>query len=295
MADMPTSFWSGWIAVITLVSLTGLVWLLFSIYFSAEEQDSKHGDVVWDETLNEGEHPAPLWWFWLILSLLIFSSIYLILYPGLGAYRGVLNWSHDTRLEQSVARLEQDYKTIRQGILNTPLATLQQDHSVMTAARGIFNRNCTVCHGEQGKGQADSFPDLMNEEWQWGGDVAQLEKIIRNGTRAAMPAWGKILGEQGVSDVIQHLRSINRTNPATENDKGKTIFGQYCIACHGADGTGNPALGAPNLTDDVWLYGNTDAQLTTTIKQGRNGVMPSFKSRLDDTEVHMLLAWLTSR
>jgi len=292
MADLPTSFWGGWITVLTVTSMAGLVWLLLSVYFSK----SKHEEgVVWDETLNEGSHPAPMWWFWLILALMVFSVIYLILYPGLGTYGGTLKWSQSGRLDQSYEFYHQRYDSIRNSILATPFADLQEDEYIMKTAKGIFDRNCAVCHGADGRGQAFMFPDLMDGIWQWGGSVAQIEHSIRQGREAVMPGWGTVLGEQGTMQLIGYIRELGQGTATTDADPGKTSYNQYCAACHGITGTGNIALGAPDLTNGVWLYGDTDNDLIETIANGRRGIMPGFEKRLDNVQIRLLIAWLTRR
>jgi cytochrome c oxidase cbb3-type subunit 3 len=288
MADLPGSFWGGWITLLTVVSLAGLVWLLFSIYFSREE--NHQADVVWDETLNEGAQPAPLWWFWLILAALVFSVIYLMLYPGLGTYSGALHWSQGHRLEQSYALYREHFADLRQTIDTTPLAALQGDEFLMRTARGIYNRECSVCHGPDAAGQAATFPDLTDTEWQWGGSPERIEASIRHGRRSTMPAWGNILSADQVDQLIQYIRGFGEASPA-DNLPGRAVYGQYCTGCHGVDGTGNTAIGAADLTDDAWLYG--DAELARSITDGRTGVMPAFQGRLDDIQIRLLVAWLT--
>ncbi len=293
MADMPTSFWAGWITVITVVSMAGLVWLLFSIYFgSGNANEQEH--VVWDETLNEGSHPAPLWWFWLIFSAMIFTVIYLILYPGLGSFSGALKWSQGHQIEESYMHYHEDFDAIRESVLTLSVAELQQDEFVMNSARGIFERNCAGCHGPEGGGMANRFPNLMDADWQWGGTAEQIEQTLRQGRKANMPAWGASLDDQKIAQVIAYIRALgSTTGVTTAEDPGKTIYNQFCVGCHGAEGKGNIMLGAPNLADAAWLYGNDDAALTETLRNGRNGVMPVFAGRLNDVQIRMLVAWLS--
>jgi cytochrome c oxidase cbb3-type subunit 3 len=291
MADMPTSFWGGWVTVLTVVSLSGLVWLLFSIYFgSGKVEEQEH--VVWDENLNEGTHAPPLWWFWLIFAAMIFSVIYLILYPGLGTFAGALKWSQGHRLDQSYEQYQQDYEAIRRSMLAMPMQELQQDEFVMSSARGLFDRNCAGCHGPDGRGMANRFPDLFDADWQWGGSAAQIEQTIRQGQRANMPGWAITLDAQRIGLVIAYLHTLGGEGGAA-NETGRQTYNQFCTGCHGADGRGNPAIGSPNLTDSVWLYGNSDEELTATIMNGRSGVMPAFAQRLDETQIRLLVAWLT--
>lgn len=292
MADMPSDFWSGWIAVITLVSLGGLGWLLFSVYFSsgADEEGETH---VWDETLEEGSNPAPMWWFWLILSAMVFSVIYLMLYPGLGSYSGALKWSQGGRLEESIASYGEQFGAVRNSIANSSLESLREDQAIMASARRIFGRKCGICHGSDARGQLSRFPDLTDNDWQWGGSPDRIEQTIRHGRRAQMVGWLQVLGEDGVADVAHYVRSLGASNEVHDVEHGRTLFNQFCIACHGASGEGNTALGAPTLRDDNWLYGGSKENIEETISYGRFGHMPAFNDRLDDTQVRMLVAWLT--
>jgi len=291
VADLPSSFWGGWIVVLTVTSLAGLVWLLFSVYFSKSEPDQQH--VIWDETLNEGSHPAPMWWFWLILALLVISAAYLMLYPGLGTYAGTLKWSQSGRLDDSYSRYHERYDAIRKSILATPIQTLQEDEYLMQSARGIFDRNCAVCHGPEAQGQASMFPDLTDGVWQWGGNIDQIEHSVRLGRRAVMPGWATTLESQEINQLIGYIRSFGQQDRSfDDNDRGETIYRQYCAGCHGVGGAGNIALGAPNLADEVWLYGDSDQDLLETLSNGRIGIMPAFEGRLDDVQLRMLIAWM---
>lgn len=289
MADLPGDFWGGWIAVITVLSLVALAWLTYSVYFTSGKE-VEHESPVWDGNLREGPNPAPMWWFWLILAMLVFTVIYLMLYPGLGSYAGALKWSQGGRLDESFARYEIEFAPARAGLLAASHSELQANPEAMRAARGLFSRNCAACHGEDAAGRASRFPSLVDDAWQWGGSVEQVEQTIRHGRQAAMPPLGAVLGDEGVrqvADYVQSMAGIADTHP------GKVKYRQFCVACHGADGEGNPALGAPSLADNVWLYGNALNVISASIAEGRNGVMPAFGERLDDVQIRLLVAWLT--
>ncbi len=289
MADMPTDFWAGWIAVITVVSLAGLGWLIFSIYFSAESAD-EHGDgPVWDETLREGSNPAPLWWFWMILALLVISVVYLMLYPGLGSYSGALRWSQGGRFDANVAAYETEFGGIRELVAGAQLETLRGNPALMKSAQSIFARQCAVCHGYEAEGQANLFPNLMDAHWQWGGEPGQVEQSIRAGRTGIMVGWSAVLGDAGVEQMTQYVKTL-----AAQPDTAPPLqYTQFCSACHGPDGAGNPVLGAPSLVSGVYLYGGSDAAIKHTIALGRTGEMPGFENRLDDTQIKLLVALLT--
>ncbi len=290
MSDMPTDFWAGWIAVITLVSLAALGWLVFSIYFSPADDHEESGGPVWDENLREGSHPAPLWWFWLILASMVFSVVYLMLYPGLGSYKGALKWSQGGNLENSLATYDAEFGSIRKLITEGNLDTLQDDPDIMRSAQRVFDRNCAVCHGYDAQGQADAFPNLADDEWQWGGSPAQIEQSIVAGRNAVMVGWEQVLGEAGVANVANYVQVL--AGAGADGHPGQQQYNQFCVACHGPDGSGNPALGAPSLVDDIWLYGDSEDALRHSIAFGRSGEMPAFSQRLDATQIKLLVALL---
>ena len=293
MTDMPSDFWGGYILVVTVVSLIGLAWLVWSVYFSANGHHEGEEAPVWDETLQEGANPAPMWWFWMILILMVFSVLYLMLYPGLGSFSGMLQWSQGGRLQESVAAYEAEFGGLRQLVNDAQLQTLQSQPDYMGSAQRIYDRNCAVCHGYEAQGQASLFPDLTDDIWQWGGSPEQIEQSLRGGRRAVMVGWQQVLGDDGVRNVANYVLQL--ASGSAEGAPGQAQYNQLCVACHGIDGSGNPALGAPSLIDDDWLYGNSDAALRESIAIGRNGEMPAFGDRLDDTQIRLLVAWLTRR
>ena len=292
MANLPSDFWGGWVAVITVVSLLGLAWLVYSVYF-VQRSDAGVAHQVWDETLREGTAAAPLWWFWLIVALLAFTVVYLMLYPGLGSYRGTLQWSQGGRLAESAARYDAEFGAARAKIAAADPEALRGDATVLRSAASIFRNNCAACHGENAGGQAKAFPNLTDREWQWGCEAAQVEQTITAGRQAVMPGWQAALGDAGVSAVADYVISLSRVEPGRLGlAEGERLFDIYCTACHGPDGGGIAALGAPPLNDGSWLYGGSTLDVRKTIATGRNGVMPSFAERLEPAQIKMLVALL---
>ena len=289
MADLPTGFWSGWIVVLTCVSLATLAWLVLSVYFAPDSREHAEQEPVWDNDLREGSSAPPFWWFWMLLAALVFSLIYLMLYPGLGSYKGLLNWSQGSRIVESYANYDASFEQVRTEIAAMSLVEIQNDLDLMQTAERIFKRECSACHGPDARGQASLFPNLMDIDWQWGARAEQIEQTIRGGRVANMLAWQSILGDESVvqvADFVMHFTDSDDAHP------GKAIYQQNCVACHGLDGAGNPLLGAPNLADDIWLYGDDVEAVRASIALGRNGVMPSFAKRLDDAQIKLLVAML---
>lgn len=290
MADMPTSFWAGWIVVLTLVSFAGLGWLIFSAYFTKETYAETAEEPIWDENLREGSNPAPMWWFWLIFSAMVFSVIYLMLYPGLGSFAGALKWSQGGRLNDSIVAYQVEFGGTRQLVAEARLETIRADDALMRSAQRVFDRNCAVCHGYDAKGQAALFPNLVDDEWQWGGAAAQIEQSIRAGRKAVMVSWQQVLGDEGVEQVTDYVLAL-RAGTA-DGHPGQSRYMQFCVACHGPAGAGNVLLGAPSLVDDVALYGNDREAIRYSIVHGRYGEMPAYGERLDETQIRLLVALL---
>ena len=290
MVALPAGFWSGWVVVLTLVSLAGLAWLVLSIYFLPNSDHGAEEDPVWDTDLREGSQAPPLWWFWMLLGAMVFSLVYLILYPGLGSYSGLLNWSQGSRVTESFNNFSAQFDEPRLTIAELSLAEIQDDLDLMATAERIFKRECAACHGPDGRGQAEMFPNLMDVDWQWGSSPEQIEQSIRNGRRPVMPPWQAIIGEDNVQQVADYVQQLG--SAGADSHAGKAVYDQNCLACHGPDGTGNIMLGAPNLVDTSWLYGDSLSAIVTSIADGRAGVMPVFNTRLDDTQVRLLVAML---
>ncbi len=291
MPTVATGFWAGWVTVITVVSLLGLLWLVASVYFNRDPGAAHGPDEVWDETLREGATPAPLWWFWFILALLAASVVYLMLYPGLGTHRGVLNWSQGGQLAASRMRFDESFGADRERIAQSAIADLQLDDVALRTGWHLFNNHCSACHGTDARGQAKQFPNLSNDRWQWGGSEREVADTITRGRLAVMPPWQTALGDAGVTAVAEYVRALATGNPP-EDGEGARIYRTSCFACHGIDGSGLTALGSPSLKDPEWLYGGSLDDIRASIALGRNGSMPAFGERLDATQVKLLTAWL---
>ena len=261
MADLPTGFWSGWIIVLTLVSMAGVAWLTLSIYFSKDAEAQSDHEPVWDTNLKEGSNAPPMWWFWMLFAAMIFSLIYLMLFPGLGSYEGMLNWSQGKRVTDSYENYDASFAAARQEIVDASLAEIQNDLALMDTAERIFQRECSACHG----------PDRL-------------------GRNATMIAWQQTLGDETTAAVAEYVSLMSEG--VDESHAGKASYDQNCVACHGANGEGNQLLGAPRLDDDIWLYGGDLDSIRETLANGRFGVMPGFGKRLDDFQIKLLVALL---
>lgn len=289
MADMPNDFWSGWIVLITAVSFIGLIWLVLSIFFSPQSGVEEDEELVWDGDLREGNTSPPIWWFWMILATMVFSVAYLMLYPGLGSFSGALRWSMGHELQQDQRDYQHRYQDVNEAIMAASIDELQDQPDVMEVGANLFNQNCAACHGYEAQGQASLFPNLRDDEWQWGDSAEQIEASIRHGRKAVMMGWQTALKDEGVEQVSDYI--LTGFNSA-DNHPGKKPYNLYCAACHGQQGEGNPLIGASNLADDTWLYGGSAESIRETIANGRNGEMPAYDERLDDMQIKILVAWL---
>lgn len=288
IAEFTSGFWSGWVILLTVLGLAFVCGLLWT---SARGRHIRAEKSVWDETLREGDSPPPQWWFALFLVLIIFSCAYLVLYPGLGGYRGTLGWTQYKQYEQAREYYDERFGAAREKWRAASFAEIAADDSAMRTASVLFAENCAGCHGRDGRGQANMFPDLTSGAWQWGGDEQSVYTSVAQGRRALMPPQTAILGgEEQVRAMAAYVQ--NRLRDADTPAAAK--FAQVCAVCHGAEGKGNPLLGAPDLTDDVWLYGGDQEALMESLTRGRGGVMPAQLERLGEARSRLLAAWLAT-
>lgn len=294
MADMPSDFWSGYIIVITAVSFIALVWFVANVYFSAGD-DHELEEQVWDHDLREGTSAAPIWWFWLIFALMIISVIYLMLYPGLGSFRGVLRWSQGGEIDDARTSYATSFDAVRERIAASDIMDLVADTEMVAAGGRIFRVHCAACHGMDGGGQANLFPNLRDDRWQWGESPAAIEQTIRLGRTAVMPPFLEALGDDGAAELAEYVVALGDGSSGDGvHDSARTRYSQICIACHGPDATGNPLLGAPDLTAPALIYGGSYEHVYESIANGRMGQMPAFGDKLDATQIRLLTAWLVA-
>jgi cytochrome c oxidase cbb3-type subunit 3 len=289
--------WSIFVFVVTILNIAACFWLLrwTSKPRAANEKIGGGADTghVWDKDLREYNNPLPKWWLWLFYITIAFGLLYLVLYPGLGNFGGVKGWTQARQYEEERAAVEARASALLAPLAAMPVADLVNNAQAMSTAHNLFQQNCAQCHGSDGGG-ATGFPNLRNKDWQWGGDADTVVATIAGGRVAAMPPWGAVIGEQGVKEVVAYVQQLSgQPADAALATAGAARFQTVCSACHGMDGKGNPLLGAPNLADDVWLYGSDTATLTKTVTDGRNGQMPAWNDKLGEQRVKLLAAYVT--
>jgi cytochrome c oxidase cbb3-type subunit III len=303
MSDFSSDFWGVCVSLITLVSIIGCGVLLYSCSTkraAAGEQAGTTGHT-WDEDLSEWNKPLPRWWMWLFYVTIVFSLVYLVLYPGLGTYAGVLGWSSKQQYDDEEKQAAAQYGPLFDKYLKEDIKRVAADPAARAIGERLFLTYCAQCHGSDAGG-GKGFPNLRDSDWLYGGDPETIKASITNGRNGVMPPMGGAVGgEDGVKDVAHYVLSLSgRTHDELRAARGKGKFSTICAACHGPDGKGNQALGSPNLTDDIWLYGGSESTLMETITKGRRtntvaggvSAMPAHRNVLDEAKIHVLSAYV---
>lgn len=301
MADFITVFWDYYIVIITLLSIAGCGLLLYSqskhkVKLAADGSALDHGTTghVWDEDLTELNTPMPRWWMWLFYITIVFALIYLTLYPGLGSYAGKLGWKSSGQYQEELKKAEADYGPLFAKFSKQDLKAVAADPQAHAIGERLFLTYCAQCHGSDARGNK-GFPNLTDNDWLHGGEPETIKTTIMHGRTGMMPPMGAALGsDRDVEAVAHYVRSLSDLT----TDPIKVAFGKpkfaVCAGCHGAEGKGNQALGAPNLTDKVWLYGGSADTIMETIRKGRTNTMPAFDVFLGEPKVHLLAAYVWS-
>jgi len=296
MADFTSSFWNWYIIVPTVGGIIAcfllIRWLSTTI---KPEDEGKEMDHVWDESLVELNNPLPRWWLNMFYITLFFGIGYLALYPGLGTFKGFLGWTSTGQYEREIDIADAKYGPLFKKFQEMPIIAVAADPEARRMGERLFVNYCATCHGSDARG-ARGFPNLRDNDWLYGGSPEAIEATLLNGRNGVMPAWKDALGgDDGVSDMSEYVLSLSGRNvDQAAAARGEEKFQMLCVACHGADGTGNHALGAPNLTDNIWLYGGSSKQVMETLAMGRMGVMPPHRDFLGEDKVHLLAAYIYS-
>ena len=296
MADFTSGFWN-WFIIVPVVGGIVAMFLLNRWMTGPKpkaNEKAKPMGHVWDEDLQELNNPLPRWWLNLFYVTLVFGIGYLILFPGLGAFHGALKWTETGQYEREMAAADKQFGPLYEKYLKEDLVVLAANRDALKTGQRLFVNYCTVCHGSDAGG-GPGFPNLRDDDWLYGGAPQAIEATILNGRQGAMPAWGAVLGPDGVANAAEYVLSLSgRSTDPTAVAAGKEKFQQLCVACHGPEGKGNQAMGAPNLTDNIWLYGGSKRTIMETIEKGRSGRMPAHAEFLGAAKVHLLAAYVYS-
>ena len=284
-----STFWHWFVVAGTALSLVFVLWLLMANRTTGGDNSNHEWDGI-----QELDNPLPAWWVGMFVGSVFFAVLYLIFYPGMGNFSGAGNWSsvnqHDVESMQHTQRFEPLY----QKLANMPLTDLIGDKQGMQVGRRLFINNCATCHGVNASG-APGFPNLTDTQWLWGGTYADIQHSITAGRQAQMPPWGQALGEEGVSNVAHYVRQLANLEHQSESAQaGENQYAIFCVACHGTQGKGNTLLGAPDLTNNIWLYGSALTDIAQSISSGRTGNMPSHQGNLGPQRIKILAAYVKS-
>lgn len=317
------TFLSVFVTVISLGTIFGCLSLL--IWCTRDKMGMEDGAPTGHtfDGISELNNPLPKWWSYLFVFMVVFSLFYLALYPGLGNFKGLLGWTSSNQYVYSKEEFNEAAEEAReQGLLvqydremvkadevfgakfrelayepgsenYLPIPVIAKNEDATQVGQRLFLQNCAQCHGSDARG-GRGFPNLTDDAWLWGSEPEQIKHTLMHGRQGAMPGWEDALGDDGVQEVVSYVLSLSgRKVDPIEAKKGKARFA-VCAACHGADGTGNTALGAPNLTDNIWLYGGSRAAVEDSVRHGRNGVMPAWKDILGEDKIQLLSAYVYS-
>jgi len=298
MSDFTSTFWDYYVGVIAALSILGCA--VFLKLQSKRRVKTSAGDNpdttghAWDG-IQEFHNPMPRWWIGLFYLSIVFAVVYLALYPGLGSqYKGALNWSSVGQFKAEMAAADAQYQPLFDSFLKRDLAQVAADPKGRLIGERIFLNNCAQCHGSDAHGSR-GFPNLTDEEWMWGGTPEAIETTITDGREGVMPPLADALGgAETVIDVAHYVLSLS----GSAHDSVRAVRGQpkfaLCAACHGPEGKGGTTVGAPDLTNKIWLYGGSVATIVETITHGRHGVMPTHKGVLTPAEIHLVAAYVYS-
>jgi len=294
---MSDFFNGGWSIYIGAATIIGLVACLALLVIAARRRvmagDNTTGHV-WDEDLRELNNPLPRWWMWLFVLTVLFAGAYLALYPGLGSRQGSLDWSSLSQYEAEKAQALAAEAPIYAAFADKPATQLARDPKAMAIGERLFANNCSGCHGADARG-SKGFPNLTDADWLWGGAPERIEETIAQGRTGNMPVMAPAVGSaEDVHNVANYVLSLSGSpHNSIAAAAGKSKF-VVCAACHGAEGKGNPALGAPNLSDKVWLHGWGEDAIVAMVSNGKTNVMPAHAGRLTQPQIHVLAAYVWS-
>lgn len=291
MSDFNHPFWSIAIAALTLIGIVGCLVLLWLTAKDKSTNDPKLGTGhVWDQDLREMNNPLPLWWVGLFVITIVFSLVYLLEYPGLGAYKGLGNWSSTAEHKADVEQAQRELAPLYNKFTALPVQTLAGDSQAMAIGGRLFLANCAQCHGSDGRG-SPGFPNLADQDWLWGGTPEKIKASITQGRVGAMPALGAAVGSsEDVKNLAHYVLSLSASpHDSVRAGLGRSKF-SVCAACHGVDGSGNQELGAPNLRDKIWLHGWGEGAIINIVNNGKTNTMPA--QRLSDAQIHLLSAYV---
>jgi cytochrome c oxidase cbb3-type subunit 3 len=295
MSDFINNNWSVFITGVTVLGILACLLLLIVTGRKkvAAQADNTTGHV-WDGDLREMNNPLPLWWVGLFVLTIVFSAIYLYLYPGLGSNPGALGWSASGALTQDMAAAAAAEAPLYAKFAGMPVEAVAKDPQALAIGERLFMNNCSQCHGSDARG-SKGFPNLADHDWLYGGSPEQITATITNGRNGAMPPMAAVLGsDEAVKNVANYVLSLS----GSPHDAARAAAGQaqfvVCAACHGPEGKGNQVIGSANLTDNIWLHGSGEKAIIAMIQNGKNSMMPAWNQKFSPEQIHVLTAYVWS-
>ncbi|NIC43045.1 cytochrome-c oxidase, cbb3-type subunit III [Aquabacterium sp. A08] len=293
MSDFTSEFWHLYVAGLTLVSIIAcLVLLWISGTTKVKAHDDNTTGHVWDGDLREMNNPLPRWWVYLFIITVIFALVYGALYPTFGKWGGQLGWSSTGQHTAEVKKAEESFAPIYAAFSGMEPEKLAGDPAAMAIGERLFMNYCAQCHGSDAGG-SKSFPNLTDNDWLWGGEPVAIKETITNGRMGVMPPMAAAVGN---ADDVNNLANYVLSLSGSPHDPVKATLGKSkfaaCAACHGAEGKGNPLMGAPNLTDNVWLHGWGVEAITKIVNEGKTNVMPAQNALLTEQQIHVLASYV---
>jgi cytochrome c oxidase cbb3-type subunit 3 len=295
MSDFTSNFWPIYVTVITVVSILACLLLLwFSGKAKAMTATDNTTGHVWDGDLREMNNPLPRWWVYLFVITVVFAFVYLALYPGLGTYKGTLGWTAAGQHQKEIDKGNAEVAPLYAKFTAMAPEELSRDTQAMAIGERLFMNNCAQCHASDARG-TKGIPNLTDGDWLHGGTPELNNTTLTQGRMGNMPPMAAAVGSSGdVKNLAQYVLSLSGSpHDSVQAALGKEKFAA-CAACHGANGKGNQALGAPNLTDDIWLHGYGEAAIISMINNGKVNQMPAQGEKLTEGQIHVLTSYVWS-
>lgn len=293
MSDFTNNFWSWYVAALTLIGIIGALVLLWATARKkiVPSSDNTTGHV-WDGDLREANNPMPRWWMWLFVLTVVYSLLYLVAYPGLGTYPGEMGWSTRGEYETAMASADKELAPLYVGFSAKSTDQLAGDANAMAVGERLFMNNCAQCHGSDARG-SKGFPNLADGDWLHSGSAEKIKETLTEGRKGQMPPMAAAVGTpDDVRNVAQYVLSLSGgPHDSVRAQLGKSKF-TACAACHGVDGKGNTAIGAPNLADDIWLHGWGEQAIVDIVNKGKTNEMPAQAGKLTEAQIHVLTAYV---
>jgi cytochrome c oxidase cbb3-type subunit 3 len=293
MSDFTSNFWAIYVASITIVSMLACLLLLwFSGKARAMTANDNSTGHVWDGDLREMNNPLPRWWVWLFVITVVFGFVYLALYPGLGTSAGQLGWTAVGQYEAEVKKANLAEAPLYAKFTAMAPELVAKDPQAHAIGERLFMNNCSQCHGSDARG-SKGFPNLTDADWLHGGSPDKIKETLNLGRIGQMPPMAAAVGPpDDVKNVANYVLSLS----ASPHDSLRAALGKSkftaCAACHGADGKGNQALGAPNLTDKIWLHGYGENAIIAMVNNGKVNQMPVQAEKLTPAQIHVLASYV---